>query len=380
MNPRHGPRPLLLLRGAGAGSRIQGARIRLLFAQGYGNSRDRRLCGLRLQYTHVPVARWPPWARGSRAGYEPCRDIQHGRPRYSAQDEVRRLRGQGHSVCGGKELGGLHRYGPRRIRHNSHVGLQCSRRRREGHRPGGLTRGRRHRVPGTLKGPEGLGTQVYQGVGEQEEGLKKICISGVFNTLSTASGDISQILRFCSDFFLSTFFASSQSLSSSSIDVVERVEPPSATLFSTWWNLVMNFPIVFLSASSGLTSRKRATFTIVNKRSPNSSSIPAASLFFTALENSATSSPTFSSTPETSFQSKPTFAAFSLILWALRRAGSTSGTPERIPPSSPPPAPAALSFSFFFISAQWTRTSSGVDAALSPKTCGWRRTIFSCDG
>ena len=88
-----------------------------------------------------------------------------------------------------------------------------------------------------------------------------------------------------------------------------------------------------------------------------------------ARASSSSSSLTLSSGPLRLGQSKPATAARRCTLRASRSAGSDSGTSWKIPSR---PSCSDL------ISSQRSRTRPGVDASASPKTCGCRRTSFSC--
>src|SRR6476646_6233560 len=160
-----------------------------------------------------------------------------------------------------------------------------------------------------------------------------------------------------------------QSSSITSRGASSRDVPRSCSFCSSQPNRLRNFRLVRRSADSGSTDSLRARFTMTKKRSPISSSIRACSstgilAFESGLResegscsscsrNSPVSSVSFSKRPLISGQSKPTWAALELILWASIRAGILDETASSSPAaeSSGVPLPAARSFLSSFLMA-----------------------------
>src|ERR1019366_1860 len=168
-------------------------------------------------------------------------------------------------------------------------------------------------------------------------------------------------------------FASCQSASSSSIGVPFTCLPCAVSLRSTCPNRWRNFAFVRRSACSGSTFTKRARFTIVNNRSPTSSSMSSCDPRSQASANSSRSSSSLARTSSALLQSKPARAARDVICCASTSAGKARGTDA----SSPCGFSAFSLRSSALISSQLFITSLPVEAVSSANTCGCRRTSFS---
>src|SRR5581483_4238811 len=123
------------------------------------------------------------------------------------------------------------------------------------------------------------------------------------------------------------------------------------------------------SASSGLTLSLRASATMANSRSPTSSNASSAPL---ASASSRASSTTASAAVIGDAKSNPTRAARFWRPSVHASAGSVLGTRSTTDWSLP-----ARRASSTFACSQLRSTSSAFATATSPKTCGWRATIFA---
>src|SRR5580704_427133 len=128
---------------------------------------------------------------------------------------------------------------------------------------------------------------------------------------------------------LSRAFTASHARSRSSADASATVRPPALIPASTFPKRRVNFSAARRRHSSASMPRNRATLTIENSKSPNSSAIRSSSSAASASSTSLTSSCTFVHASSQRVQSKPTRAALACRRWARRRAGSAAGTPSR---------------------------------------------------
>ena len=110
--------------------------------------------------------------------------------------------------------------------------------------------------------------------------------------------------------------------------------------------------------------------TTEKSRSPSSSAQASSPSARIASRSSAVSSSTLSSAPETSGQSKPTFAAFCCTFWLRINAGNALLT------LCSTSVCVFCAFVFFLIASQLVSTSSVPSTVTEPNTCGWRSTIF----
>src|SRR5215467_3245433 len=181
----------------------------------------------------------------------------------------------------------------------------------------------------------------------------------------------------------SAAFARSHSDSISSRGTSASLRPDARTTRSIARNREENFAFVRFSAISGSTFRKRAKFTAANSTSPTSSSTCRAVPLERAWPSSTSSSRSFRTTPSTSAQSNPMREARRVNWKPSITAGSVCGIPSSKEATSFSPETAALPFrapfarrSSALICSQLFRTSVASRALFTPKTCGWRRTIF----
>ena len=149
----------------------------------------------------------------------------------------------------------------------------------------------------------------------------------------------------------------------------ESSDPVARALASACRNRRSNRSTAPPRAASGSTSALRARFATASSRSPISCSIAARSPEARAAATSSRSSSTLARTAPRSFQSKPTRAAFSPVRSARCRDGRARGTPSIA--EAPGPRSSAL------MRSQLRRTSPDPETNVSPKTCGWRRSILS---
>src|SRR6266849_4923590 len=195
--------------------------------------------------------------------------------------------------------------------------------------------------------------------------------------------------RFCaaplSPSSLSRRFAASHNDSISIRGTFSKARPLARASRSISRNLRENFAFAFFSAISGSTFRKRARFTAAKSKSPISSSTRAASFVPEALRSSAHSSRSFSKIPCALSQSKPAREAFRVNCKPSIVAGNVRGTPSSndfgvsvFLAALYPCRSRAPCRSCALICSQFRRTSAASRARFSPKTCGCRRTIFSC--
>src|SRR6266852_5880208 len=185
--------------------------------------------------------------------------------------------------------------------------------------------------------------------------------------------------------FFSPRLATSQSFSLSARESTVKARPLSAASRSISRKRRANFALAFFNAISGSTCRNRARFTAANSKSPISSSTRAASFVPEALRSSAHSSRSFSKIPCALSQSKPAREAFRVNCKPSIVAGNVRGTPSSndfgvsvFLAALYPCRSRAPCRSCALICSQFRRTSAASRARFSPKTCGCRRTIFSC--